>query len=103
MIGLRRRLAAQTLSQILFFGLCASPTESIPLQQATRPAHAIREKDSFHDDCRALRCYLSSPTWIPSSFHRIPNSALPKLREKSRLWKKARKSCVGEFKAHVLL
>jgi hypothetical protein len=33
MRGLARRLAAQTLSQILFFGLCAPPTQSVAQPQ----------------------------------------------------------------------
>lgn len=40
MRGLARRLAAQTLSQILTFGLCASSTESAMQQKPQRPAPA---------------------------------------------------------------
>jgi hypothetical protein len=59
MKGLARRLAAQTLSQILFFGLCAPPAEPVPWQQAARPTPAVRGKASPTDNCRTLHCYLS--------------------------------------------
>lgn len=36
MIGIAKRLTAQTLSQIFFFALCAPPTGSIPPQQSQR-------------------------------------------------------------------
>ncbi len=55
MRGLAKRLAAQTLSQILFFGLCAPPTESV---QQQRPTPAVRTNTSPVDNCHNLRCYL---------------------------------------------
>lgn len=45
MRGLARRLAAQTFSQILFFGLCAPPAESVP-QQQRRAISVVRTNTS---------------------------------------------------------
>jgi hypothetical protein len=58
MRGLGKRLAAQTLSQILTFGLCASSTESAMQQQSQRPAPVVREKTSPTDDCHTPQYYL---------------------------------------------
>ncbi len=50
MKGLARRLAVQTLSQILTFGLCASSTESAMQQLAQRHAPAVRSNASANLD-----------------------------------------------------
>jgi hypothetical protein len=49
MRGLVRRLATQTLSQILTFGLCASSTESAVQQLSQRQAPAVRTNAFPHD------------------------------------------------------
>jgi hypothetical protein len=50
MRGIARRLAAQTLSQILTFGLCASSTESAVQHLARRHAPAVRTNASANHD-----------------------------------------------------
>jgi hypothetical protein len=50
MKGLARRLAVQTLSQILTFGLCASSTESAMQHLAQRHAPAVRTNASANHD-----------------------------------------------------
>ncbi len=101
MKGLARRLAAQTLSQLLFFTLCAPATEPVPQQQAPRPAPAVRGKTSPADNCRTLHCYLSKP--YLDLFELSPHlefSASEIAAEKQAL-EEGRKSCVGEFKARA--
>ena len=50
MKGLARRLATQTLSQILTFGLCASSTESAMQHLAQRHQPAVRTNAFPHHD-----------------------------------------------------
>lgn len=53
MQGLVRRMAVQTLSQLLTFGLCASSTQPVQRQQAHRSASTLREATPLRE-LRAL-------------------------------------------------
>lgn len=99
MRGLVRRLAAQTLSQLLFFGVCAPTTESAPQQQ--RPSAAERGKTFPADNCRTLHCYLGKS--YLELFELSPHlefSASEIAREKQAL-EEGRRSCIGEYKARA--
>ncbi len=72
MRGLAKRLAAQTLSQILSFGLCAPPTESVPQQQPTpavrtnvSPNHDPAEERELRD--AILRIRVDEKTLAPAT------------------------------------
>jgi Zn-dependent protease with chaperone function len=101
MKGLGRRLAAQTLSQILFFGLCAPPAEPILQQQAARPTPGVREKTSPADDCRTLHCYLSKSYLDLFELSPHLEFSASEIAAEKRALEDGRQSCVGEFKARA--
>lgn len=100
LIGLRRRLAAQVLSQILFFGLCAPTTQSVP-QQGQRPVPAVREKGALADECRTLHCYLSKSYLDLFELSPHLEFSASEIAAEKRALQEARASCVGEFKARA--
>jgi peptidase M48-like protein len=102
MEGLARRLAVQTLSQLLTFGLCASSTESFiyqPPQQ--RPTPAVRDKTSPADPCSSLHCYLGKS--YHDLFQLSPHLefSASEIAAEKRALEEGRTSCVGKFRARV--
>jgi hypothetical protein len=100
MRGLARRLAVQTLSQLLTFGLCASSTESVMQKQPQRPAPGARTNTSPVDNCRSLHCYLGKSYLDLFELSPHLEFSASKIAAEKQALEEGRKSCAGEFKAH---
>ncbi len=96
MRGLAKSLAAQTLSQILFFGLCAPPTESGPQQ---RPTPAVRTSASPVDHCRTVPCYPGKSYLDLFELSQHLEFSASKIAAEKQALEEGRKSCAGEFEA----